>query len=188
MDIATITLLLGGHAGNSIQKYGVTAGEIAVLQLIHGNESVREVEWTGDVQRSHRAEIERLHNIYGANDGNGRSMSKAVASLFPGAAARVFEKLSELELDSEFIKSLGPVEEKAKKPVAKDEPADEGDDLSKLTKVQLLQMASERGVDVSQNDTKAEIVKALEAAPAPEQADDEEEGVGDDMPDAGMFQ
>jgi len=198
MDTATITLLLGGHAGNSIQKFGVTAGEIAVLQLIHGNESVRDVEWTGDIQRSHRAEIERLHNVYGANDGNGRAVSKAVASLFPGAAARVFEKLTELELDGEFVKSLGPVEEK-KAPAPAEQPANDVEDLSKLTKVQLLQLASERSVDVSQNDNKAEIIKALETARAerirkineqlhPEQADDEDDGVGDDMPDAGMFQ
>jgi len=190
MDTTTITLLLGGHAGNSIQKFGVTAGEIAVLQLIHGNESVRDVEWTGDIQRSHRAEIERLHNVYGANDGNGRAVSKAVASLFPGAAARVFEKLTELELDDEFVKSLGPIKEAPAKPAAHtvDAPANDVDDFTKLTKVQLLQLAAERGVDVSQNDTKAEIIKALEAAPAPEQADDEDDGVGDEMPDAGMFQ
>lgn len=189
MDIATITLLLGGHAGNTIQKHNVTPGEIEVLRLIHGNESVRDVAWAGEIQRSHRAEIERLHNTYGANDGNGRAVSKAVASLFPGAAARVFEKLTELELDEDFVKSLGPVEEEpAKAPV--DQPANDVEDLGKLNKTQLLHLAAQRGVEVSDRDTKAEIIKALEAAPAPspQQADDEEDGVGDEMPDAGMFQ
>lgn len=187
MEIATITLLLGGHAGNTIQKYNVTAGEIAVLQLIHGNESVRDVAFAGEIQRSHRAEIERLHETYGARQADGRAFSKVVAQLFPGAAARVFETLAELELDGEFVKSLRP---EAKPVKTADEPANEVDDLSKLTKTQLLQIAAERGIDVSENDKKADILKAIQSAPAPEAGDqeDEDEGVGDDMPDAGMFQ
>lgn len=181
MDLAKCSLRLGGNAGQTIQKYDVTPAEIAVLRVVHGDDAVSDIKWTGEIQRSHRAEIQRLHAFYGSRQQDGAIVSRAVASLFPGAAARVFEKLTELDdIDESQIVSLGP---DAVKPAAA-EPASV--DLSKLNKTQLLQLASERGVEVSESDKKADIIAALEAAPAPvaEPPVDEDE----EMPDAALFQ
>lgn len=43
---------------------------------------------------------------------------------------------------------------------------DQSDDLSKLTKDQLLALAKERGVDIGSGATKAQIIEAIEAAAA----------------------
>lgn len=180
MDLAKCSLRLGGNAGQTIQKYDVTPAEIAVLRVVHGDDAVSDIKWTGEIQRSHRAEIQRLHAFYGSRQPDGAIVSRAVASLFPGAAARVFEKLTELDdIDESQIVSLGP-----DAAPAAEQPASV--DLSKLNKTQLLQLASERGVEVSESDKKADIIAALEAAPAPvaEPPVDEDE----EMPDAALFQ
>lgn len=105
MQIANISLALGGDTGNVIQKYAVTAAEIAVLKAIHGDDAVSNVRPTGEVTISHRNERARLFDLYGrAMDGTQRSI---VETLYPGAAARVFERLDELELDENAFAATG---------------------------------------------------------------------------------
>lgn len=104
MQTANVLLALAGHKGNTVFKAGVTAAEIAVLRLIHGNDAVTEIEPTGEIKRSHRDELTRLRERYGAMEGE-TFQSKAVNSLFPGAAARVFERLDELDIPEEFFKA-----------------------------------------------------------------------------------
>lgn len=103
METANIMLALGGNKNNTVPKFFVTPSEIAVLREIHGNESVTDIEPTGSVQRSNNAERERLAAVYGAHDGE-KFVSRAVNRLFPGAAARVFERIDDLSLDESFFK------------------------------------------------------------------------------------
>jgi hypothetical protein len=116
MQTANILLSIGGDSGNTVPKDGVTASEIAVLRLIHGDEAVQEIEPAGEVRISHRAERARLFDLYGraryADD------KPVVETLFPGAAARLFENLAELEIPEEFYKATGRL--KAPEPVILD--------------------------------------------------------------------
>lgn len=105
MQTAHLLLSLGGDHGNTVMKFGCTAAEIAVLREIHGAESVKEIEPQGDIKRSHREERMRLIAIYGAaKDPDNKPI---VEGLYPGAAARVFESLGELDLDESFFKATG---------------------------------------------------------------------------------
>lgn len=120
MQTANILLSLSGDHGNTVPKYGVPASEIAVLRAIHGPEAIQEIEPTADVEmRSHRGEIDRLLAIYGKEGPNGKDIS-AVSDLYPGAAARVFEDLAELELPEEFFKAEARI--KAPEPTKKVKP------------------------------------------------------------------
>ncbi|HEV2155409.1 hypothetical protein [Bradyrhizobium sp.] len=105
MQTANILLSLGGHHGNTVPKFGVTAAEIAVLRAIHGDESIKDVEPGHVIKTTHRTERDRLLGIYGgAKFEDGRPI---VESLFPGVAARVHETLAELELPGDFFKATG---------------------------------------------------------------------------------
>jgi hypothetical protein len=104
MQIANIMLRLGGDEGNTISKFAVTPAEIAVLRVIHGENSVYDIEPIGEIDRTDRYERQRLAEIYGQRQADGTSLAKAVDSLFPGAAARVFHELEELDLPEEFFK------------------------------------------------------------------------------------
>lgn len=104
MELANCTLALGGDAGNTIQKFEVTPSEIAVLRLIHGTDSVTEIEIIGEEYRTGRHERDRLSQSYGKSE-EGVWSSKPVDALFPGVAARLFDKFEELELDDSFYKA-----------------------------------------------------------------------------------
>lgn len=118
MQYANIMVALGGDRGNTVPRYQVPASEIAVLRAIHGPDAVHDVEPcavpqedvlndegipTGkkqDVKFSNRAELTRLKEQYA-----GANTSKIVEGLYPGAAARVFEDLDDLEIPKEMFKA-----------------------------------------------------------------------------------
>jgi hypothetical protein len=120
MQTANVMVALGGDTGNTVPKYGVTAAEIAVLRSIHGNEAVFDIEPVGEVQRGHRDERQRLVEGYRSKDSDGKSI---VEGLFPGAAARVFETLDELELPEELFKTTERMKAVADAPEAPAENA-----------------------------------------------------------------
>lgn len=178
MKLANIMLAIGGGRDNTIPKYDVTAGEIAVLRAIHGEDAVFDVEPSnkdalndnGGV-RTNRQELGRLKAAYGkASDGNGVPI---VEQLYPGAAARVFEDFDELELPEDYFKAIGRVKSVA----AADEPA------KPKTKAQLIAYAKTRGIEVDEKASAKDIAAAIEAAEAPAPADDEDDI--DDLPPAG---
>ena len=80
MQLARILLALGGDAGNTVPKTGITPSEIAVLRIIHGEESVKEIEPYGQVDRTSRQERQRLVELYGRNI-EGRTTARAVDML-----------------------------------------------------------------------------------------------------------
>lgn len=199
MQIANILLALGGDSGNVVPKYKVTPAEVAVLRLIHGDEAVTDIEpLSADAidedsgrPRTHRQEITRLSHVYGKVQPNGRRAAPAVAQLFPGAAARVFESFDELDLPDVFFKATGRVKPA---PAAKDPLDHDGDGrkggaapstepgLSGMTVQQLREYASVNQIDLGNATKKADIVAAIEAAEAQKQAaesDEEEDGVGE---------
>lgn len=170
MQTASVLVALAGDTGNTVQKWGVTPSEVAVLQLVHGSDAVTDIHVREDVQRTNRAERERLAAFYGQPQPDGGFKSIAVDSLFPGAAARLFERFDELEIDEQFF-----VTPPASAPIAA--TAAPALELSKLKKDALIRIAEQRGVDVADTDTKAAIIEAIEAAP---------EAVADEVDDSGI--
>lgn len=124
MKLANIMLAIGGGRDNTFPKYGVTAGEIAVLRAIHGEDAVFDVEpLAADATnengglRTNRQELARLRAIYGeAQDGNG---GKVIENLYPGAAARVFEDFDEIDLPEEYFVAISRAQAAA---AAEDKP------------------------------------------------------------------
>lgn len=122
MQLANIMLGIGGGRDNTVPKYGVTPSEIAILQAIHGEDAVHDVEpLEEEVDRSNREELSRLRGLYGgAKDGNSNVVFDA---LFPGAAARAFQSLDELGLPEVFFKAQTRMKAK---PAAEEKPAKKG--------------------------------------------------------------
>lgn len=107
MQVVNALVAIGGDAGNQVQKFKITVAEVAVLNAIHGDGAVTDIEPAGEITRSHREERSRLIGIYGRMQ-DGRDVSP-VSALFPGAAARVFEHLDELDLPEEMFKAKSRV-------------------------------------------------------------------------------
>lgn len=105
MELANCFVALAGDNGHLVQKFGVTPSEVAVLQLIHGDDAVSEIEIFGAELRRSRDERERLAQIYGVNN-EGQITARAVDALFPGAAARLFETFDELALPESAFKEI----------------------------------------------------------------------------------
>lgn len=127
MQTAHALVALGGDKGNTVPKFDLTAAEIAVLRSIHGPDSVFEIEPVGEIERGSREERNRLRLAYPAKDEDGNHI---VDLLYPGAGARVYEGLDELELPEEAFKaekrmtvpSVGAAPRKGRRPPAA-EPA-----------------------------------------------------------------
>lgn len=102
MQIANVLVALGGDRGNSVPKT-VTPGEIAMLQAIHGADSVHDIEPAGTIDRSNANELARLRQAYGGErDEDGKSV---IANVYPGAGAQVPTTLKSLGLAAELYKA-----------------------------------------------------------------------------------
>lgn len=193
MQTANVMLAIGGDARNTVPKYGVTAAEVAVLRYIHGEDAVFDIEVLDeDVKRTHRQEIGRLTEAYGRQEGE-RRVSPAVAELYPGAAARVFETFDELELPDELY--AAEKRQVAKRAAPKKEelaPAADDDGLDDKTVNELKAYADANDIDLTGVTKKADILEAIRlhnANKADDQDDEDgdEDGVGS-MPDENLFQ
>lgn len=183
MQTANILLALGGDAGNTVPKRNVTVGEIAVLRAIHGEESVTDIEPTGTVQRTSRAERQRLFQLYPARD---NADNLIVNLLYPGAAARVFETLDELELNESFFKPTARV---APGTPAEPNVDEEEKSLEDMTIAQLKAYANAHQIDLAGATKKAEIIEEIENAEAmktPVHFTEASDGVGE-MNDGNLF-
>lgn len=170
MQTANILLGIGGGRDNIVPKYGVTAAEIAILRAIHGDDAVFDVEPGPDKTISNRAELGRLHEVYGGAVGaNGE---KIVSVLYPGAAARVFENLEELDIPEDFFKPK--TREKAK-------PKSEGKDVTKMSTEELKAHAATHGIDLGNATKKADVLAKVQAAAAAADDGDMDEDI-EDMP------
>jgi hypothetical protein len=130
LQTATCYVYLGGDKGTSVPLGSVTVAEIAVLRLIHGTDAVHDIEPTGEIERTHREERQRLVDTYGRamiDDEAGQRVS-AVQALFPGAAARVFTSFDEIDVPDECFKAEKRMTAKKGKKPAKAALADPVDD------------------------------------------------------------
>lgn len=126
MQTATITLKLGGDDGNTIQKWGVTPSEVAVLREIHSSDAVTDIAIDQDeIVRSNKAERQRLMERYGRGDDNGGFKAPVVEAMFPGVAARLYTDFSELEMDDSFYAATSRAAPKTIAQELPDEPANE---------------------------------------------------------------
>lgn len=190
MQTANIILSLDSH--NSVPLYGVTVSEVAVLRLIHGEEAVKDIDIIGEAKRTHRQEIGRLTDKYKRSQPDGTSTAPAVAMLFPGAAARVFETFDELELPDEFFVSTR--RKTARDPLDHDNDGRKGgslpqgatDDINEMTVAQLQGYAAKNGIDLTGVTRKADILEAIKLAdsasaeePVEDEADEDDDGAGD---------
>jgi len=196
MQIANILLALGGDSGNQVPKYNVTAAEIAVLRAIHGEDAVTNVlPLEGDANRTNRTELARLRARYGAaQDGEG---NKVVDTLFPGAAARVFETLDELELPRELFaakervsaKPFGGKGDHDGNGAAGGAAPAQATGLAAMKVPELRALAEDKNIDLGDASKKADIIAKIEAAAGPddvedEVADEEEDDEVADLPDS----
>lgn len=107
-ETAHVLVALNGDLGMTVPKRNVTAAEIAVLQTIHGNDAILNIEPVGTVQRSMRVERARLDHDY-SNDAKRKEKRCPVAAIYPGAAARLFQRIDELHLvSSQFKPGMAP--------------------------------------------------------------------------------
>lgn len=106
MHLLNCLLNIGGDKRNSVPLVHVTPAEIAVLRVMHGDEAVEDIELVAETTRSSRAELARLRLKYGRREAGGAHEAKAVDALFPGAAARVYDTIQELDLPDIFYKAI----------------------------------------------------------------------------------
>jgi hypothetical protein len=192
METANILLNVGGDGTTIVPKENVTPAEVAVLRVLHGDDSVTDIQvLEGEAvnefgkARTHRQEIARLTEVYGKNQPEGGRSAPAVQTLFPGAAARVFESFEELELDESAFK---PTERDSEKPSTKKAAAaqttDEGGDgLDKQTVTDLKTLADTENVDLDGATKKADIIAKIRASREMTAVDQDGEGDSDGIED-----
>lgn len=195
MDILNVMLAIGGDAGNTVPKFGVTPSEVAVLRMLHGDDAVTDIQIVGSVERNDREERARLSERYGTHK-EGRVRAEAVEALFPGAAARVFHKIEELDIPNEFYAATG---RQGGKTIAEREPdsteaknaakAAQADKASADADAAAKAAAAEKPKKETAKEKKArekaeaELAAAEKRAAEAVAAEEAEEGVGEEMDD-----
>jgi hypothetical protein len=105
-ETANVLVALNGDIGMTVPKRNVTAAEIAVLQTIHGNDAILDIQPLPEkawVKRTMRVERARLDAGY-SSDAKRKEKRCPVEAIYPGAAARLFQRLDELLLASAQFK------------------------------------------------------------------------------------
>lgn len=184
LQLANILLAIGGDTSMIVPKYNVTAAEVALLRALHGEEAVTEIqilpgtalsERDDSKPRTNREELARLRAIYAPSEVS--TGFGVLNSLYPGAAARVFEDFEELDLPDDNYAA-----ERRATPDQVTEDTSEVDTeqvrLEAMSKAELLEEAERRNVTVNASDKKADILKAIMADK--EQADADEAAKRDD--------
>ena len=97
MQKVSCFLRLGGDMQNTVPKRDISVAEVAILQHLHGNDAVTEIQRVSNkTGESHAVEIERLRRVYG---------EKAFAEVFPGRVTTLPVNLKDIgiESDSPFL-------------------------------------------------------------------------------------
>lgn len=122
MELATVLVAIGGNKGNTVPRYDVTPAEVMVLQRIHGDDSVFDIEPTGDVPRSSAEEMNRLVAIY--RSAKTEDNAPVLQDVFPGRVANVPAHFALLGLSSALYKPVSRAAPKAA-PEPEEEPEPE---------------------------------------------------------------
>lgn len=105
MQVANAMLSLAGDHGNQVPKYGITVAEIVVLRHVHGGDAVKDIEPTGDVERSDFEERDRLAGMFARPVG----VKSPVDEVYPGAMARVHKSFVEAFIPDDCFKTVSRV-------------------------------------------------------------------------------
>lgn len=73
MRLYSAKVRIGGNVNHEVQKDGLTAPEVMVLQHVHGNDAVLDLRWTGTAEAvdvtAERARLDRLYTSFADEDG-----------------------------------------------------------------------------------------------------------------------
>lgn len=78
MKLYSAVIHLAGEMKNQVRKNELTAAEIVLLRVIHGNDAVHEIEHVANVNRSDARERQRLAGIYSLNRQDGFKSGEAL--------------------------------------------------------------------------------------------------------------
>jgi len=102
MDYCNIMLAVGGNKDHTVPKYNLSVAELALLRLIHGDDSIFDVELVEQKEINLYDEKNRLLEKYSeARDAEG---DRVAGKLYSGTS-KVFEHIQELFLPEEFFKA-----------------------------------------------------------------------------------
>ncbi len=104
MQVCSVTVSLGGDIRNTVIREGVTPAEIAVLNHIHGEGAVHNINPTHMDKRAHKEEKTRLTEKY-------KRHAKDIDGLFPGIAPKMPIKLRDIGIDMDAVKGADPAPE-----------------------------------------------------------------------------
>ena len=88
MKLYSVKINLAGSLLNQVHKDRVSAAEIVLLRAIHGDDAVREIVHTANVNRSDRAERARLAKRYTKTSPNGVLRGDALVHRYLGVEAQ----------------------------------------------------------------------------------------------------
>lgn len=71
MKLYSAKIQLAASKLNEVLRFNLSAAEIALLRVLHGQESILDVKHTGNVNRADASERNRLAAIYSYRDQNG---------------------------------------------------------------------------------------------------------------------
>lgn len=100
MQLASVEVRLSGDVTNTVPMPSVTVGEISILRLIHGDDSVNKIVPLGMDRRSHKDEFNRLKTKYTATNNEGKAL---VVLAFPGVAPRLPVSFRDIGIDLDDI-------------------------------------------------------------------------------------
>lgn len=93
MQISSAEILLAGEINNTVIRKDVTPAEVALLQFIHGAESVINIRPRKNDKRTHDGEIDRLKSRYG---------EKVFGEVFSGFTPKLPVYLKDIGLAGHF--------------------------------------------------------------------------------------
>ena len=109
MQLVHCTVNLNGDPRKQVRRVNVSVPEIMILQAIHGDDAVIEMEYAGE--RDSTDEKERLDKFYGGK----QEILDKIKELFPGARPQFPQKLTDIGIDIASPEAIAAYEEKKAK-------------------------------------------------------------------------
>lgn len=117
MKLYDCKVRLGGSVMNEVRKAGITAAEVVVLRLLHGDDAVADIVEVGDVKREGKVERERLYRAYASPDANSEEVVKSRLADIRGALGFDTVPLpTRLDADDPFLVEPKQTIRRARKP------------------------------------------------------------------------
>jgi len=102
MHVVTCTIAIGGDQNNKLVKHNVTAAELAVLQQLHGHDSITDLKVTARKRVDQKAERERLLLAYPSHQKIVQELWRDNGGKFPADARDLNLKSTQLARDEEL--------------------------------------------------------------------------------------